>query len=171
MAKGKPGRPSLYTPELAQEICDRLSKGEPLSVICRSPGMPDPATVWRWTEADGAFSQAIAQARARGFDAIADQCFMIANTQTVGERVEMDANGKVERVIREDMLGHRKLQIETRLKLLAKWDPKRYGERLDLNHSGGLTIARTGLTDAELEVIASGGSEGAAGKKEGEGQP
>ena len=34
------------------------------------------------------------------------------------------------------MLGHRKLQIETRLKLLAKWDPKRYGDKVDLNHGG-----------------------------------
>jgi hypothetical protein len=31
------------------------------------------------------------------------------------------------------MLGHRKLQIETRLKLLAKWDPKRYGDKLSLS--------------------------------------
>jgi hypothetical protein len=27
------------------------------------------------------------------------------------------------------MLGHRKLQIETRLKLLAKFNPKKYGDR------------------------------------------
>jgi hypothetical protein len=31
-------------------------------------------------------------------------------------------------VTEEDMLGHRKLQIETRLKLLAKFNPKKYGE-------------------------------------------
>jgi hypothetical protein len=30
------------------------------------------------------------------------------------------------------MLGHRKLQIETRLKLLAKWNPKKYGDRVQL---------------------------------------
>ena len=30
------------------------------------------------------------------------------------------------------MLGHRKLQIETRLKLLAKWNPKKYGDRTTL---------------------------------------
>mgnify|MGYP003348157682 FL=1 len=27
------------------------------------------------------------------------------------------------------MLGHRKLQIETRFKLLSKWNPKKYGDR------------------------------------------
>jgi hypothetical protein len=33
---------------------------------------------------------------------------------------------------KEDMLGHRKLQIETRLKLLAKFNPKKYGDRIAL---------------------------------------
>jgi hypothetical protein len=28
------------------------------------------------------------------------------------------------------MLGHRKLQIETRLKMLAKFNPKRYGDKV-----------------------------------------
>lgn len=169
MAKGKRGRPTLYTPELAQEICERLSKGEPLSTICEDAHMPAVRTVSDWKEAQPTFSADFARARDDGHDAIAAQCFVIANTPQLGERVEIDADGK-ERVTREDMLGHRKLQVETRLKLLAKWDPKRYGERLDLNHSGGLTIARTGMTDAELEAIAAGGSAGTAGKKEGEGR-
>ena len=49
----------------------------------------------------------------------------------------------------EDMLGHRKLQIETRLKLLAKWDPKRYGKKLDLNnhHTGDIVIEIGGNVD------------------------
>jgi hypothetical protein len=34
------------------------------------------------------------------------------------------------------MLGHRRLQVETRLKLLAKWDPKRHGERIATEISG-----------------------------------
>ncbi|MNT50547.1 hypothetical protein D3C72_1874720 [compost metagenome] len=40
------------------------------------------------------------------------------------------------KVKRGDMLGHRKLQIETRLKLLAKWNPKRYGDRMTQEHVG-----------------------------------
>jgi hypothetical protein len=30
------------------------------------------------------------------------------------------------------MLGHRKLRIETRLKLLAKWNPKKYGDKVQV---------------------------------------
>ena len=32
-------------------------------------------------------------------------------------------------VTEEDMLGHRRLQIETRLKLLAKFHPTKYGDK------------------------------------------
>ena len=34
----------------------------------------------------------------------------------------------------------RKLQIETRLKLLAKWNPKKYGDRQQVDHGGGVSI-------------------------------
>jgi hypothetical protein len=35
------------------------------------------------------------------------------------------------------MIEHRKLRIETRLKLLAKWNPKKYGDRLDIGNADG----------------------------------
>ena len=41
---------------------------------------------------------------------------------------------KVVTIKKVDMLGHRKLQIETRLKLLAKFNPKKYGDKVV--HSG-----------------------------------
>mgnify|MGYP007031431481 FL=1 len=120
--------------ELLPEICARLAEGEPLAAICRDPHMPDASTVRGWALADEQVSNAIAQARAHGFDAIADECLEIANTPVVGEEVTTKPDGTQE-VKRGDMLGHRKLQIETRLKLLAKWDPKRYGERQAIEHS------------------------------------
>jgi len=138
-APKKRGRPSKRTPEICAEICARLSRGEPLAVMCRDDHMPDPSTVWDWTEADANFSQDIARARERGFDAIAADCLTIANTPVEGVEVTTKASGDVEEK-RGDMLGHRKLQIETRLKLLAKWDPKRYGDKIQQEHSGELTL-------------------------------
>lgn len=128
------GRPSKKTPAICAEICRRLAQGEPLAVLCRDAHMPDPSTVWDWTEADEEFSQAIARARAHGHAAILDECKLIADTPVEGQRVEIDAEGK-QKIIKEDMLGHRKLQIETRLKLLAKWDPRRYGDRQQVDHN------------------------------------
>ena len=133
----KIGRPSKYTPEIAAEICMRLSNGEPLRQICRDDGFPAWQTVYDWMyrddelgEAGVGLSGAIAHARDLGYDAMAEECLIIADTPKLGERQVMDDKGSTITV--EDMLGHRKLQIETRLKLLAKFNPKKYGDKLAL---------------------------------------
>lgn len=131
----KMGKPTSYTPEKFAEIEDRLSKGEPLAQICRDAHMPHPTTVYDWVEAHG-LSQRFARARANGFDAIALDALRIADTPVEGVKVKITEDG--EEITKEDMLGHRKLQVETRLKLLAKWDPKRYGEKLALGGADDL---------------------------------
>ena len=123
----KIGRPSKYTPELAKEICERLSDGEPLRQICRDDHMPAWQKIYEWMVRDEELSGAIARAREQGYDAIAEDLLNIADTPLMGETETSSANGLT--ITRQDMLGHRKLQIETRLKLLAKWNPKKYGDR------------------------------------------
>ena len=126
----KTGRPSKYTPELAAEICERLSNREPLRQICRSDNMPAWQKIYEWMAKDPDLSGAIARARVMGYDAIAEETLLIADTPEWGLTETVSPNGAS--VTKADMLGHRKLRIETRLKLLSKWDPKRYGEKLSL---------------------------------------
>ena len=127
-------RPSKKTKEMVDAICLRLSNGEPLTAICRDEGMPAPRTVRDWMASDQEVSAAIAHAREEGEEALAEECLAIADTPLEGEETEFDAEGNVVKVKRSDMLGHRKLQIETRLKLLAKFNPKRWGDRVALDH-------------------------------------
>lgn len=129
------GARSTYTDELANEIIERLSEGEPLRQICRDPHMPSWMSVYRWMDANADFALRIARAREIGEDAIAQEALMIADTPVEGVRLKETATG-IERVT-EDMLGHRKLQIETRLKLLAKWNPKKWGEKVTQTVEGG----------------------------------
>ena len=68
------------------------------------------------------------------------ECLAIADETQSGEIVTVKADGTKE-VKTADMIEHRKLRIETRLKLLAKWNPKKYGDKLDLNVSGELQLA------------------------------
>jgi hypothetical protein len=91
---------------------------------------------------DPELSTAIAYASDVGYDAIAEDCLRIADTPMLGEEISEsetpdgeDADGnpvtkKTVTIKKVDMLGHRKLQIETRLKLLAKFNPKKYGDRV-----------------------------------------
>ena len=110
-------RPSSYTPEIVKEICDRLSKGEPLEQICRDDGMPSSRTIRDWQECKVAsvpdsVSTDIARARDIGFDVIA------LNTRDIARGV-----GESTKDVQRD-----KLIIDTDLKLLAKWNPKKYGD-------------------------------------------
>ena len=130
--------------EVKAAICARIADGEPLRQICREPGMPAWRTVYDWIEADKDFAARIARARTLGFDAIAEEALDIANTPVLGEETEDD--GEKVKIKTGDMLGHRKLQVETRLKLLAKWCPEKYGEKrsvdLTVNDSLAERLAR-----------------------------
>lgn len=137
--KKRVGRPSSFTLKVAQEICDRISEGETLRSICRDDGMPKWQTVYRWMGQRKEFAARIARARELGHDAIAEEALEIADTPLEGVRTEKSADGTKE--VREDMLGHRKLQVHTRMQLLAKWNPKKYGDKQDINLSGQLDLA------------------------------
>lgn len=131
LTQKKTGRPSKYSPEIADEICQRLSEGEPLRQICRDEHMPAWQKIYEWMMKDEKLSGAIAHARDMGYDAMAEECLIIADTPQLGQAQVMDDKGS--RITIEDMLGHRKLQIETRLKLLAKFNPKKYGDKVQVS--------------------------------------
>ena len=132
--KNKGGRVSTYDPDIARIMCEQLSEGVPLRQICReNEGFPAWRTVYDWMRKDPDLATAIAHARDVGYDAMAEDCLTIADTPLLGEEVsESEDDEGVKRVTikKVDMLGHRKLQIETRLKLLAKFNPKRYGDKV-----------------------------------------
>lgn len=76
------------------------------------------------------FSYRLACARELFADAIAEEALRIADTPMTGEIVEETASpdGMTVKVKKVDMIEHRKLQVDTRLKLLAKWAPDKYGD-------------------------------------------
>jgi hypothetical protein len=148
------GRPSKYSPEIARVICEQLSEGIPLRQICReNDGFPAWRTVYDWMGRDEALSASIARARDIGYDAIAEECLQIADTVELGQKQVMTDEGAATTV--EDMLGHRRLRIETRLKLLAKFHPTKYGDRVAIEGvEGGAPIATQDATASKfLEVI------------------
>lgn len=128
MAKlGRPPRDPLVPPDIADAVVAWISEGKTLRAFCRQPGMPARRTVNEWQEKDDIFAARVARARIIGHDEIAEEALEIANTPKAGVITTEDEDGV--KTVTEDMLGHRKLQIETRLKLLACWDPKRYGNK------------------------------------------
>lgn len=110
------GRPSTKTPELVEEIFERLARGEPMARICELDHMPSFTTVWRWEQADDEFRKGSARARELGTHYLADDCLRIADDG------ELDPADK-------------RVRIDTRLRLIGKWNAKSYGDRIA--HVGG----------------------------------
>lgn len=151
-AVAKPlGRPSKYTKKVADQICARIADGEPLRQICRDPDMPAWRTVYDWKAADPDFAARIAHAREAGHDAIAQECLDIAD-ETTHDTLSTEHGDRPN----TEWISRSKLRIETRLKLLAKWDPSRYGDKMtqELTGKNGGPIQHqvAQMTDEELDA-------------------
>jgi hypothetical protein len=99
--------------------------------------MPSWRTVYDWIAAREEFSTRIARARELGEEALAQECLSIADDASNDWMEKFDKDGDaVGWQLNGDHVQRSKLRIETRLKLLAKWNPKKWGEKVDLNHGG-----------------------------------
>lgn len=137
--------------ELVPIICERLANGEPLAVICRDIGVPR-RTVNEWRKDDPEIRQVFQDARDDGYDFLAYDALQIADD---GHRdYTEDSDGRL--VPDYDHIQRSKLRVETRLKLLAKWDPKRYGEKQQLEHTGpnGGPVQAVNMSNEEFAQIA-----------------
>ena len=145
------GRPPEAVPkDKAQAICEWISLGNTLRQWCRENDIHY-STVYLWMEKDADFSQRFARARDVGHDAIADEALAIIDTFPV-ETVS-DSGSRLD-------AGHvswLKNRAEMRLKLLAKWNPKKYGDKVGVEHRtsprhGALLCRRPGLCDVRIRL-------------------
>lgn len=147
------------------EIIERQSRGEPIYLICKESHMPSLHTVYDEFERDKDFGDKFARARATAFDLLAAQCLTIADSMHEVEKSTEwhDKAGKKTggTTTIEDALGHRRLQIETRMRLLAKWDPQRYGDRMEV---GGQVNHNHEFASAFARVMQESAEDGAARK-------
>ena len=95
--------------------------------ICRDEHMPEWRTVYDWLERDANLSAQVALAREAGYDAIAVESLTIMDSQPLA--VFDEAGNK-----RYDpgSIAWNKNRAEHRLKLLACWNPRKYGTKVQL---------------------------------------
>lgn len=127
-------RPSSYSTEITASLCERLGLGESLREICASKEMPGKSTIMRWLHEHAEFRDQYARAREAQADFWAEQIIEISDTPLVGVRTEESESGK--KTVHEDMLGHRRLQVDTRKWLMARMAPKKYGDKITQEVTG-----------------------------------
>jgi hypothetical protein len=163
--------------KIIEHVLAELSAGVPISRTLgddKEPWLCTERCFWKWyhqadvNDANG-LVQKVARARDCGVEARIERALEMAETPMIGEIVTMERDpelqkdiedgmepknqdgtpheGMIVKVRKEDMLGHRKLVVETAFKAAQMLKPKTYGPKLDLT-SGG---EKLGLS-AELEA-------------------
>jgi len=125
---------------IADTICERVAAGQTLSETCRELKIGR-RTFHDWREKDAHLAAQFARAKDAGHDAIADEILSIADD---ARNDWMERHGKDGESIGWEINGEHvqrsRLRVEARLKLLAKWDPKRYGDRIQSDVDLSVTV-------------------------------
>lgn len=133
------GRPSGYDKKIAATICARIADGQSVREIARAEDMPAMSTIFLWLATHKEFSEQYALACEARAHYLAEELLDVAddgNNDWI-ERLGEDGQSKGWKENGEAIQRSR-LRVDTRKWLLSKLQPKKYGDRLDLNHGGSI---------------------------------
>lgn len=122
-AKKKTGRPSQYTEETANKICELLARGMSLNEICESgkyPEMPGLNAVYNWLRAQPSFAQNYTRAKEDSADTYAAS-IIDAVRGPFDDMVQVNAA---------------RLKVDALKWIVAKLKPRSYGERVEATLTG-----------------------------------
>jgi hypothetical protein len=134
---GQPGRPSVFTEQIGDEICQRLSQGQTLTSICRDEHLPPLDTIIGWVMADSGaafdagFQRKYARAREVQLEHMAEEVQDISDDarNDYMDRV-VGKDGETVRVLDNEHVQRSRLRVDTRKWLLSHRAPARYGDRI-----------------------------------------
>lgn len=114
------GRPSTYTEEMGNLICDKLTEGISLRKLCMQDDFPAASTVYVWLDRFPEFAEKYARAREAATEDMLEEIFEIADNP------EIDVQDK-------------RVRIDTRKWAMGKLKPKKYGDKqtVDVGNKDG----------------------------------
>lgn len=131
-AKHPGGRPTIYTAELAKRICKEISQSERgIHRLHRElDWFPDPSTIMDWLADKPEFSVQYARAKALQAD------FMGENVLAISDDSSNDTLETSKGIIENrEFTSRSKLRVETRMWLMARLAPKKYGNQIEPEQS------------------------------------
>jgi|GEM_PF-1298020 len=115
------GRPSEYSEAVGAEIVARYASGSTITEIAKMDDMPGLSTIYRWKDCFADFREALIRARENHIEATVDAMQDIADTERDPQRARN--------------------RIAVRQFRASKLRPETYGDRLDLNVNGTISVA------------------------------
>lgn len=136
-------RPTDYTEEIAELICQRISSdSRGLAHICNeNEDMPARSTVYVWLSKYAAFSDKYARAKEAQCHVLADEILDISDSSKEDWVKRLAYKGPVEDwELNGESIHRSRLRVDSRKWLLSKLMPKKYGEaqQIDMTVKGGM---------------------------------
>lgn len=129
------GRPTKYTPEIADEICRRMSEGQTLNTICSDPRMPSRPTVLRWKNADvDGFLDRFTRAREDLIDHWEDELMDVADDGRNDYVERMSKSGETYTAFSKENVERSKLRVDARKWMLSKLRQAKFGDKIEQTH-------------------------------------
>ena len=125
-------RPTAYTPELGDLICEGIADKIPLARLCKeTEELPSARTVYSWLRTNPEFLQNYEWAKEDQADYLAEDCLGIADDPLLEP-------------------ADKRIRVDTRKWLASKFKVKKYGDKITTEHAGNIGV--TSLTDEELDI-------------------
>ncbi len=133
---------TVTTPKNKAKVLKLIGEGLSVKEICEQDGMPSRDTVYRWIADDADFADNYARATTLRADTMFDEMEEIADNANNDwmERRDADGDTTVGWQLNGEHIQRSKLRVDVRKWKLSKMQPKKYGEKLDIEHGGSVTV-------------------------------
>lgn len=122
-------RPSDYTQELADKICEELASGKSLRSVTREESMPAMSSVFKWLRENKAFSEQYVTACEERVESQHENLLEYGEEAVeLAQSVDFKASSAVVSAV--------KLKSDNLKWSMSKMKPKKYGDKMDVTSDG-----------------------------------
>lgn len=123
------GRPSLYTKELGDSVCEGIANGWSLRTVCNEEDMPALTTVFKWIREIPEFTQQYASATSERTEAHSESLLEMGD-DAIGKAQDVDPKSA------GAVVQAYKLKADNLKWSMSKMKPKKYGDKVDVTSAG-----------------------------------
>lgn len=110
--------------------------------------MPHRSSVYQWLRKNAAFADLYTQARELLVEHWADEMLEISDDGTTDYAIKKGRNGTEYEAVDQEHIQRSRLRVDTRKWLMSKLQPRKYGDRVEHEYTGEVTIQHE-LSDRE----------------------
>ncbi len=129
-------------PAAADFIIQRITDGESVRKICADEGMPSQSMFYRWlADPENAdLREKYARAKEAQMERFADEIIEISDDTSKDTHVTVYEDGNERTSPNTEWISRSRLRVDSRKWLMSKLAPKKYGDKLEAEVKGGITV-------------------------------